>query len=634
LQEALYILHKYWGYSKFRPLQEPIISTLLEKKDVIALLPTGGGKSICFQVPALMQDGICLVVSPLIALMEDQVNALKQKGIKAMALTSGMSFDELDKSLDNCIYGNYKFLYLSPERLQQEIVQERIKQMNLNLIAIDEAHCISQWGHDFRPAYRNLLVLRELQPHIPVVALTATATAKVARDIELQLQLHQVSIFNKSFFRPNIAYNVLKTEDKLYRLSQLLKNKKETAIVYLRTRKATVEISEYLNKKGYKAAAFHGGLPSKEKSAKLNEWLNDEIYIMVATTAFGMGIDKPDVRQVVHFNLPESLESYFQEAGRAGRDEKPALATIITNESDIPMLKNQFLATLPEIEDVKLVYKKLTSYFRIAYGEGENTKHDFNFSHFCDHYQLNSFTTYNVLQLLDRCSIIKLSQQFQKKAALQFIIPNGRLEYYLKENQKYENLVKAILRTYGGIFENKIPVNLFSVCKKVGVSEQQALLILQKLHQDEIIDFEYSRHDASVTFLVPREDDISIHPFSEFIQQQNNTKKRNISSVLSYIRNDKICRSKQLLEYFGETKVKACGICSVCKAENSELTKAGMNEIYREISRILEQTPKSSRNLTEEIIYPEEHVLKVLQLLTDKKIIQRTITNTYKLTRK
>lgn len=631
MQQATHILQKYWGHKSFRPLQWPIIEAALENKDVIALLPTGGGKSVCFQVPALYKEGICIVVSPLIALMQDQVTALKDKGIKAMALTGGISFQELDTALDNCIYGNYKFLYLSPERLQQELVQERIKQMNVNLIAVDEAHCISQWGHDFRPAYRNVNILKNLKPDVPLMGLTATATVKVVGDIVSQLELKAPQVFRQSFFRKNLAYNVLTAEDKNYRLLQLLSNKEESAIIYVRSRKATIDITNFLKRNNYKAEAFHGGLRNDEKQKKLQNWLVNKNYIMVATTAFGMGIDKPDVRQVIHLNLPESLESYFQEAGRAGRDEQAAAATIITHISDIPVLKNQFLAGLPEVADVKLVYRKLNSYFRIAYGEGENTSHDFNFGQFCQHYQFNTIKAYNALQLLDRCGILKLSQQFYKKTELQFLVSGKQLQYFLGENSKYDVLVKAILRTYGGVLENKTGVNLTVISDKTGIKEENALQLLEELDQMGIADFVHARHDANITFLMPREDDTTINPFSGYIKDQQRTKEANIQAVLNYIENEKICRSRQLLEYFGEKNVEDCGICSVCAKNNQNLTRSEMNKIYQEIIPLLKKRERSSREVTQNLNYPEDHVLEVIRLLTEKGIIYRTRTNAYKI---
>lgn len=631
MQKATQILRRYWGHDSFRPLQEEIISGAIKGKDVIALLPTGGGKSLCYQIPALLQEGICIIISPLIALIEDQVNSLQEKGIKALSITSGISFAELDTLLDNCIYGNYKFLYLSPERLQQELVQQRIKQMNVSLIGIDEAHCISQWGHDFRPSYLKIAILRELHPNVPVMALTASATLEVVNDIKEQLKLEDPLIFKKSLERKNIAFQVLFTEDKMYRVRQLLQEKKDSAIIYVRSRNATQEISMELREYGYKVDAFHGGLSGKEKTKRLSSWLREDVNVMVATNAFGMGIDKPNVRQVIHLNLPESIESYFQEAGRAGRDELPATATIITNKSDIPLLKNQFVKTLPDLEFVIQIYKRLSSNFRIAYGEGLETTHDFNFSDFCNRYNFNTIKAYNALQLLDRISILKLSQQYQKLAFLQFIIPNKQLFHYLEENQKVEPIVKSILRTYGGIFENKMPVNLSSVGKKVNTTEAEVISTLNQLYKDKIVEFEHQQNDASITFLVPREDESSIYPFSKYIKEQAGNKTRKIDAILEYVENDTICRSKQLLEYFGEKNVSQCGICSVCNPAEKQFKKDLIRRMYKDIIELLENGEKNSRQIVAELSYPEAGILKVLKLMMEKEIISLTPTNHYKL---
>ena len=631
MQEAVQILNKYWGHKAFRPLQWPIIASVLEGENVLALLPTGGGKSICFQVPALMHSGICVVVSPLIALMEDQVSNLQAKGVKAMAITGGISYTDLDKKLDNCIYGNYKFLYLSPERLQMELVQERIRLMNVNLIAVDEAHCISQWGHDFRPAYRNISVFKELKPEVPLIALTATATPQVIKDIKEQLELPNLKLHQKSFYRPNIAYNVIFAEDKFYEVSKLLKSQEETAIIYVRSRNATTEIAHYLKSQNYQAEAFHGGMKQAVKKRKLEDWLQNKFRIMVATTAFGMGIDKPDVRHVIHLNLPENLESYFQEAGRAGRDEKYAAATVITNKSDIPVLENQFLAKLPSISEIKEVYKKLFAYFRIAYGEGEQENVNFNFNLFCKQYNFNIHKAYAALQILERCSILKLSEEFHKRTLLKFEVFPGTLNNYLNNQPDISEFTKAILRTYGGIFENLTAINLSSLAEKSNISDAEALHILQKLQKDEIIEFEYAQHDASVTFLVPREDERTLIPHTKFIQQYLQNKKEKIEQVLTYIHNNENCRSKQLLNYFGEQEIEDCGICSVCtKKQSGKLTRDLMNIIYLEIIKSLKATEKSSRELVVQLPFAEEHILEVLRLLVEKNRIKRTPINTYK----
>ncbi len=631
-EEALQILEKYWGFREFRPQQLEVIQSILAGKDTLTLFPTGGGKSICFQVPALLKDGICIVVSPLISLMEDQVNSLQQKNIKAMAITGGISYTDLDRNLDNCIFGNYKFLYLSPERLQQELVRERLKQMNISLVAIDEAHCISQWGHDFRPAYRNIADLRELLPEATFAAFTATATKAVVKDICEQLKLEDPDIHQKSFERSNLIYEVIKTEDKYFRLTQILDE--DSAIIYVRSRNATQEISQFLNKHGITAAAYHGGLKKEDKSKKFELWLSNKVSVMVATTAFGMGIDKPDVRTVIHIDLPESMESYFQEAGRAGRDGKPAKAIILTNSGDIPVLKNQFLNNLASVEDVKIIYRKLNAYFRIAYGEGENTEHDFNFSSFCHHYQFNSHKAFNALQLLDRCSILRLSQNYKKKTEIQVLLSGHHLDNYLDENPRYAHLLRTILRNYGGLFENLVPFNLNSVSDKANMTEKECIKIFEELAEKEIIEFNLSKHDASITFLLPREDESTINPVASFIKEYNKTKKDKIEAVLDFVQNDSVCKQVQLLKYFGEKDPPACGKCSVCKKDEKELSRDDMNEIYLGILRLLRTGPLDSRELISNLDYTETAILKVLSLLCEKGILDRSANNKYKILNK
>ena len=630
MQHPINILERYWNFTRFRPFQEDIINAVISGDDVMALLPTGGGKSLCFQIPALAKDGICIVISPLIALMKNQVQALTDKGIKAIALTSGISDEQLDILLDNCIYGNYKFLYLSPERLQQELVQDRIKQMHVNLIAVDEAHCISQWGNDFRPAYRNIQVLRELKPSVNCVALTASATPEVVEDIITELDFIQPNVFKQSFARPNLAYMVFEENDKYYKLESILKKQNASSIIYVRNRKSTIEVSAFLEKKGISAIYYHGGLSNTEKDNNLYNWLHNKAQVIVATSAFGMGIDKPDVKTVIHLNLPESIESYFQEAGRAGRNGDKAFAVILKNNSDEELVKNQFLKTLPTVTFVKLVYKKLCNYFQIPYGEGVYTTHNFNFNQFCKTYKFNTILAYNALQFLDRTSVINLSKQFNRQTLVQFIVSNPAIFAYLKKHQNSSIVIKSILRTYGGVFDQEVKINTTLIADKTATSEASVFKTLEQLEKDQIITLEASKADAQITFILPREDDKTINVIASILEQQNKVKKRQVTSIIDYVRNDNLCKSMQLLIYFGEKNVEACGICSVCIAgKKSEKTET--KQIKNAIINLLENGDLSSRALSEKLPFTEKEINTMIQLLLEHHIITITQTNTYKL---
>ncbi len=630
MQHPIQILESYWNFTSFKPLQEDIINAVIEGEDTFALLPTGGGKSMCFQVPALAKEGICIVISPLIALMKTQVSALKDKNIKAMALTSGYRYDALSTMLDNCIYGNYKFLYLSPERLQQDIVQGRIKQMNVNLIAVDEAHCISQWGNDFRPAYKNITLLRELQPNANIIALTASATPNAVVDIIKELDFINPQVFKQSFKRDNLAYMVFETEDKFFKLEQILKKNPQSTIIYTRSRKLTFEINIYLENKGFKSTYYHGGLSNDEKEKHVEEWFNNQKQVMVATNAFGMGIDKADVKTVIHVNLPDSIESYFQEAGRAGRNAEKAYAIILKNKGDEQRIKNQFLSVLPTVDFIKQVYRKLCSYFQISYGEGEFSTFEFNFNAFCKTYNFNPLIAYNALQILDRTSVISLSQQYHNTSFISFIVSNTVLFKYLETNQDTNLVVKSILRTYGGVFEQEVKINTAAIASKVNVNEDFVIQTLIKLQRDAIITLKLTKTDAEVTFIEPREDDKTINRIARTIEQQNKLKTKHVESVLNYVNNDTLCKSKQLLSYFGETKLENCGICSVCITSNVPLPTTQIKESIAHISAVLKEKPLSSREIVTKTKIKDTHIALILKEMLEKNMIEITSTNSYR----
>ncbi len=627
---SLKILNKYWNYTAFRSPQEEIIKAVLDGKDSFAIMPTGGGKSICFQVPAMMQDGICLVISPLIALMKDQVAQLNQLNIKAIALTGGKSIDEISDLLDNCQFGNYKFLYLSPERLQSDWIFDRIKNLPINLIAIDEAHCVSQWGHDFRPAYLKISKLKDTFPKIPFLALTASATERVKNDVIVQLKLDKPLVFQKSFARENIAYMVFEAEDKLYKIEQILKKNPQSSIIYVRNRKACSDIASNLHSLGITATYYNGGLSMKEKDKNMHLWMSDQVQVMVATNAFGMGIDKPTVKTVIHINLPENIENYYQEAGRAGRNGNKAFAVLFTNQSDILRAEKQFLSVLPDKHFLKELFVKICNYFRIGYGEGIDEQFQFNLNQFCLKYNYDVLKTYNAIQFLDRQGIVTLSQEFSEKILIQFIIESKEVIRYMSLNPQDEAIILTILRLYPGIYEYNTAINLPLLSKKANATENQILSLLDKLKSKQIIDYQAKSNDATIIFNEIREDDLTINRVSKILVAQNKLKTEQLNSVLEYISNNKSCKSNQILAYFGEKSLKNCGICSFCITKNKKIIvdEKPLNQTIIQLLSIQEMSSREIEKLTKK---NTNDVISTIRDLLEKNQIEIKSNNKYKL---
>jgi ATP-dependent DNA helicase RecQ len=619
MSKPLEILQKYWNHDAFRTPQEDIIASVLAGKNTFGLMPTGGGKSITFQVPAMMMEGICLVISPLIALMKDQVQNLQNKGIKAIALTGGIASDEIIDLLDNCQYGNYKFLYLSPERLQSDWILERIKGLPINLIAIDEAHCVSQWGHDFRPAYLKISKLKEYFPKVAFLALTASATKRVQEDIITQLQLDNPTIFVKSFARENLAYMVFNVEDKLHLMEQILKKNPQPSIIYVTNRKSCSETVKQLESLGFSATYYHGGLSSKDKENHMKLWMDEKIQTMVATNAFGMGIDKANVKTVIHLHIPPNLENYYQEAGRAGRNGEKAFAVLLTNPSDVVHVEAQFLSILSDKAFLNLVFVKLCNYFQIAYGEGIDEKFSFNINHFCTKYSFPVLKVYNALQFLDGQGTISLSQEFTEKITLQFIIPSKEVIRYMSLNPQDEEVILTILRTNPGVYESQSVINISLIAKKSNCDESKVLAILHKLNEKQVIELHAKNNDATLTFNEVREDERTISRVVKYLEAQNQLKTEQLKSVLHYIKEEKTCKSKLLLEYFGETIKKDCGVCSYCISKKKN--KTDTSSLSDKIIGLLKIQEMSSRDIQKLTKYPKDDIIFTLQnLLEDDEI--------------
>ncbi len=606
------ILKEYWGYTDFRGIQRDIIESIGSGRDTLGLMPTGGGKSITFQVPALEQEGVCIVITPLIALMKDQVANLKKRGIKAAAIYSGLTRNEIIVTLENCIFGGVKLLYVSPERLSTEIFLLKLRHMKVSFITVDEAHCISQWGYDFRPSYLTITDIRKVLPGIPVLALTATATPQVVKDIQDKLGFKEENAFRMSFERKNLAYVVRRTEDKNGELTHILKSVKGSAIVYTRSRRKTKEIAEYINNEGIKALHYHAGLENADKDKRQKLWSDDEIRVIVATNAFGMGIDKPDVRVVIHVDLPDSPEAYFQEAGRAGRDGLKAYAVLLYNDNDKRKLLKRVADTFPEKDYIKIVYEHIAYHYQIAMGSGKGCTHEFNIDAFCHSYKHFPIQVNSALKILSRSGYIEYNEENDNAARIMFLVTKSDL-YRLDELSEAENrVVEALLRDYGGLFADYVYIDESLIALQTGYTVHQVYMILKGLTQQRILHFIPRSKTPLITYTLRREDmNNIIIPKSVYEDRKTQYEKR-IKSIIEYASSDTVCRSRMLLRYFGEKNEHNCGQCDVCitekknKEEETEAldVKAAIMEILND-GHCHAITELKSINFTESVINSE-----------------------------
>lgn len=616
------ILTKYWGYPNFRTLQDDIIKSVGNGNDTLGLMTTGGGKSITFQVPALAKDGLCLVITPLIALMKDQVANLVKRGIKAIMVYSGMTKNEIDVALENCIYGDYKFLYLSPERIGSELFKIRVQKMNVNMVAIDEAHCISQWGYDFRPSYLKIAELRDLLPDVPFLALTATATPEVVEDIQEKLLFRKKNVLKTSYERKNLVYIVREVEDKQKYLLKIIGNVKGSGIVYVRTRKKSKEIKDFLKNNQISAEHYHAGLSNKIRTQKQTDWTRSKFRVMVATNAFGMGIDKADVRFVVHFDLPDSLEAYFQEAGRAGRDGERAYAVLLFNSADEKKLDQQVKSNFPEISQIKRVYEALGNYFQIPVGSGKNGVFDFNIADFSSKYKFNLVNAYNSLKFLGREGYLELTEEINNPSKVHFLIDRDDLYKFQVANVKFDGFIKLLLRSYTGIFTEYVSINERSLAQNANVHIDIVYQYLSKLNNMKIIRYIPQKKTPLIIFTEERLDQKSL-----FISKENYKKRKErfvsrIESVIDYASNQDLCRSQVLLSYFGEKDSNPCGKCDVCKKESKlKLGKQEFNSIMDNIKTLLCEEALLLDQLVDRIKFDEDKTLKVIQWLFDNDTI-------------
>lgn len=621
------ILKQYFGYSAFRPLQEDIIRSVLDGRDALALLPTGGGKSVCFQVPALAQEGICLVVSPLIALMTDQVNNLIKRGIPAMSIRSGMSKREVDIALDNCIYGKYKFLYVSPERLVTDIFRERVKKMPLNLIAVDEAHCISQWGYDFRPPYLRIAEIREFAVKVPVLALTATATKIVCDDIQDKLGFAKKNIYRASFARQNISFIVRNHDDKETKLLEILNNVGGSGIIYVRNRKATKQIADMLKRHKISADHYHAGLTSDERSKKQNNWIENKTRIIVCTNAFGMGIDKPDVRLVIHYDIPDNPEAYYQEAGRAGRDGRQSFAGLIYNADDMIDIDYYLSQQFPSVEVIKKTYQALGNYLNIATGAGKNESFDFDLVQFCSRYKLNAVQTASALKNLQQQNYIYAGDALQNVSTIMVAADRETLYKFQVEHKQWDALIKMILRIAPGVFEDFVPLYERELGLHLNITEKQLQEQLQFLHAQGLFIYNPMKAGPQITYLTERLPVESLQLDTQFLNTLRKNAEKRLVAMQGYVKNNVRCRMQMLLEYFGERSAR-CEMCDVCIERNKlQVTEEEFENIFDWIEQQLKNAVIKPEELYKTTGFRKEKLLEVLGYLRDNKIVEHTKEN-------
>ncbi|MFN4083553.1 MAG: ATP-dependent DNA helicase RecQ [Bacteroidia bacterium] len=616
--QPLQVLQKYWGYNAFRPNQDKIINNILSGNDTLALLPTGGGKSICFQVPALVLEGICLVVSPLIALMKDQVENLQKLGIKAHAIYSGLHYREIQIIINNCINGDVKFLYMSPERLVGSAIREQLSMMNVNLIAVDEAHCISQWGYDFRPEYRHIATVREIIPKANVLALTASATAKVVDDIQVQLAFKKKVVFKNSFERKNLHYIVRYTEQKLDKIVEAVNKINGSGLIYVRSRKKTEELANYLNQVGIKAGFYHAGLEFETRQKKQDDWIQNRIRIMVCTNAFGMGIDKPDCRLVIHYEMPDSLEAYYQEAGRAGRDGKKAFCLLLYNKADELNLEQRVLANFPPENEIRQVYQALCNYFMVPIGSNNERSFDFDIDLFCEKYKLKKQTVFASVKILEQLELLKVNDSFFEPSKIKIVSSNNDLYRFQVENEKLDVVIKILLRSYGGLFENYVPINESFLARKLKTDEETFKKALKKLTELKIIDYLPNTGKPQLIFTSERVESEYISFQKSLLRVRKQMYLEKLKAMQHFSSQLLQCRSRVLLAYFDELNTIDCGQCDICVEKRKNLPQ---NKDFQNLSNQLKSICVEPKNLDEIVKltkgFKVEEITFMLRILID-----------------